>query len=191
MKKLVTICMFFSFCLSYSQTESLTDNKYILPKKVFEAEYKPQKHKPYKGKITITNKNTIRYGDKVLTIPDLEENYRRIFTSGLFHPEVIVGNEKVVLKSKAELDTVSQLKRFLYNLARRDSIQIGSLDELKLLNPNPQTKRFVFWLSQKNIMNATECYFELYNAKATDKTSMNEFISGARLTFYHRGSIII
>jgi hypothetical protein len=62
---------------------------------------------------------------------------------------------------------------------------------LKKLNPNPQTKRFIFWLFRIGIANPTEYYFELYNENATKRTSFEEFIENARMTFFYAGTIII
>jgi hypothetical protein len=39
--------------------------------------------------------------------------------------------------------------------------------------------------------NPTGCYIELYNASATRKTTIEEFIENSILTFYYSGSIII
>lgn len=193
MKKLIAICITLLITIStYPQSESLNDSRYIFPKRVFTEEYKRQKHKRYRGKITVIDKNNIKYGDKILTIPTLKEEYTLIFTSGLFHPEIIVGKGKAIVKSQSEINKMSDTQKVMYQMSRRDSIIIGyNFDELKLLNPNPQTKRFVFWLLTPGLGNTTECYFELYNPNATDKTPMQEFINGARLTFYHRGTIII
>lgn len=62
---------------------------------------------------------------------------------------------------------------------------------MEKLNPNPQTKRFIFWVFRIGAANPTEYYFELYNKNATKETSIEEFIENARMTFYYKGTLII
>jgi hypothetical protein len=76
-------------------------------------------------------------------------------------------------------------------MTRTDSLTIGNFDELKLLNPNYQTKRFLIWIYRKGMANPTEWYFELQNIKANEKTNLTEFIENAELTFIKKGTIII
>ncbi len=65
------------------------------------------------------------------------------------------------------------------------------VEEMEKLNPNPQTKRFIFWVFRIGAANPTEYYFELYNKNATKETSIEEFIENARMTFYYKGTLII
>lgn len=81
--------------------------------------------------------------------------------------------------------------KVFYNLSRNDSITIGNVEQLEKLNPNAKTKRFVFWLYNRAMANPTECYFELYNDKGTKEMTVDEFISNSRLTFFHRGTLIL
>ncbi|KFC22055.1 hypothetical protein IO89_08825 [Epilithonimonas lactis] len=68
-----------------------------------------------------------------------------------------------------------------------------------MLNPNPRTKRYKFWIynSSKNnslmvgLANPSEYYFELQNENSDENTTNEDFINGAKLTFLKFGTIII
>lgn len=192
MKTLYSILLLLSFITVIAQQETLNNSKYRFAKEVFKNNYKVQKQKRFVGKIIIIDDNTIKYDDKVLIIPDLNEDYRNIFISGLLHPNIITGYNRAVIKTKTELEAMSDGQIMLYNLTRNDTINVGYyFDELKALNNSPKRKRFVFWRYYKDVMNPSEYYFELYNKKATKATTSSEFIRGAELTFFHFGTIII
>ena len=76
-------------------------------------------------------------------------------------------------------------------MGRNDSLYISSVEELERLNPNRKTKRFKFWLFRLGRANPQECYFELFNSKATKNTTWEEFLENAEMTFYYAGTIII
>ncbi len=58
-------------------------------------------------------------------------------------------------------------------------------EALEELNPNPQTKRRI------GIANPTKYYIELYNDKATNKTKPDDFIENSKLSFFHKGTLIL
>jgi len=126
-----------------------------------------------------------------LTVDTEDSSMMTIFSQGVFHPSIIGGKNTIKALPKSQLDTMSTHSQFFYNLSRNDSIRIGEVEELGRLNPNSQTKRFVFWLYQRGMANPTECYFELYNKMGNRKMTLEEFVNGSKLTFYHRGTIII
>jgi hypothetical protein len=149
-------------------------------------------YEKFDGKISVVNENTIRFDEKTLIFfENSKDEYLVIFIKGLFYPNIITGNIISEIKSKEELENMSDKDRIFYNIARTDSLTIGYIDELKLLNPNHKTKRFIIWVFRKGMINPTAWYFELQNNKATRKTSLSEFIQNAKLTFCKSGTIII
>ncbi|WP_281228653.1 hypothetical protein [Flavobacterium aquiphilum] len=190
-KTLNVIILLFAFGNIFCQTENLNQNRYRFAKKVFEKEYLKTAYKKFRGKITIVDDFTIKYDEKTLNIPNSKEEYRLIFTSGIFYPNIVTGNEVAEIKTKNELDKMTKDEKIFYNITRTDSISIGSFDELTFLNPNINTKRFQIWIFRKGEMNPTECYFEIQNVNATKETKPEEFVKKAKLTFFKSGTIIM
>jgi hypothetical protein len=188
---IVVILILLSFGNLFGQSEDFNNSKYQFAKEVFSKEYSKQNFEKFKGKITVESENSIRFDEKTLIIPCLAEDYKRIFTSGIFYPNIITGNQIAVTKTKKEIENMTTSEKILYNLTRIDSIQIGNLEELERLNPNSKTKRFVFWLYNKGRMNPQECYFELENKTATKETSFSQFINNANVTFFYLGTLIL
>jgi hypothetical protein len=192
MKKILyVVILLFSIGNIFCQTENLNQGKYRFAKRVFEKEYLKTAYEKFDGKIIIVNDFTIKYDEKTLNIPNLEEEYKLIFTKGIFYPNIVMGNEIAEIKTKAEIDKMTKDEKIFYNMTRTDSLTIGAFDELPLLNPNVKTKRFLIWIFRNGEMNPTEWYFELQNANATKETELKEFIKKAKLTFCKSGTIII
>ncbi len=188
MKTILTTILFISACLTQTFGQN---SKYDFAKRVFKREYKRQEYERFNGQIKKIDKATFRYDDKVLIVETEDDRLFDIFSKGIFHPDIIDSRPATKPPTKAQLDTLTESSLVFYNLSRNDSISIGNLQELEKLNPDSKTKRFVFWLYQKGMMNPTECYFELYNDKGTKEMAIDEFIKNSRLTFYYRGTIII
>ena len=185
------ILLFFSFGTIFSQEENLYQTKYQFAKNVFEKEYVKTTYQKFIGKIVIENETTIKYDEKTLNIPNINAEFKLIFTNGIFYPNIVTGNQIAETKTKDELDKMNTNEKVFYNLTRTDYLSIGNFTELKLLNPNYQTKRFLIWIFRKGMVNPTEWYFEIQNKKANEKTKLIEFINCAELTFIKKGTIII
>ncbi len=188
MKKVLISIMLCCFCQLHTYAQ---DAEYELAKSVFKKEYKRQQFAPFNGKVETIDESTFRYGEKVLSVEAEDKSVMTIFSRGIFHPDIIGGKETIKALTKTQLDTMSIENQLFYNLSRNDSIRIAEVEELRQLNPNFKTKRFVFWLYSRGMANPTECYFELYNSGGTKKMTMEEFVSGSTVTFYYRGTIII
>jgi hypothetical protein len=180
MKKTLFLLFTLSVIRVLGQVENIESGKYHPAKEHFETQYKKQEHqkllksqiKIEKDKVIIDNIKSIEFSEH------LDKKYKLILENGLIDPIAINGNPILI---------------------------ISDIDELVLLNPNPQTKRFKFWVFPKkkivNInsiseilsssVNPSEYYFELQNEHANEKTTFNEFIEGAKLTFLAFGTIII
>lgn len=175
-----------SASLTYGQ-----NSKYDFAKGVFRREYKKKDYEKFSGEVETINENTFRYGDKVLTVYAEDNNLIPIFSKGIFYADLIGGKQTTKSLTKSQLDTMSTDAKVFYNISRNDSITIGDVEQLEKLNPNPKTKRFVFWLYNTGMVNPTECYFELYNNKGTKEMTIDEFIRNSKLTFYYRGTLIL
>lgn len=179
MKNFTIIVIAVLFSLkAHSQTENINTAKYHPAKEIFETKY-----------------------DRILyaKIPGNQIN--------VFDDSVVIQSITVEIKN----DTDVTLKRILINGLLHPNQFYGipcCLSELKLLNPNPQTKRFKFWTFPKKIeiteenknsldvilsnrINPDEYYFELYNENASEDTNLEEFIDNATLTFFAYGGGII
>ncbi len=173
MKTVIQIIVFLISLNIFGQNENINSGKYHPAKEVFEKQYKRmtfQKFLPSQIKRT-ENKVTFNLIKSFEFSNKSSDLTKLVLTSGLLDPYEINGS---------------------YNL------QISIIDELILLNPNPQTKRFKFWIwysasenSLLNVANPHEYYFELQNENADEKTKIEDFIKGAELTFLTFGTIII
>ncbi len=153
---------------------------------LFEKEYSKMHFDKFKSDIIINGDGFI-FGDKTFVIINTSQDLKAIFSSGIFHPNNITGDTKPILKSQAELDTLSTEQKVFYNMTRTDSLTISDFKELKFLSKSPKYKRYKFWLWHKGFANPTACFIELTNESATDKTDLTNFINGASLTFFHEG----
>lgn len=171
--------------------QKLNEEKHRFAKEVFNSnKYKKGNHQKFGQNIQLVGNNGYRFGEKIITVSIENKSYEIFFKKGIFNPDVIFGKE-TVKKSKSQLDSLTSDQKIIYNFIRNDSLSICCFEELEELNPNPQTKRFKFWLIQIGVINPTEYYIEFHNKKATKKTSIEEFIENAKMTFYYQGGIII
>jgi hypothetical protein len=153
---------------------------------LFETKYLKKHFEKFKGDIVLNGDGFI-FGDKTFVIINTPKELNAIFSGGIFYPNIIIGDTKSVIKSQAELDTLSAEQKVFYNMTRTDSLTVSDFKELKFLSKSPKYKRFKFWLWQKGFANPTACFIELTNESATDKTDLTNFILGASLTFFHEG----
>lgn len=161
------------------QTENINSGKYHPAKEVFESKYQKEEYSKFATtKIEIKNNKVILDKLKFIEFDEKSDTKTKlILTNGFLDPYIINGSI---------------------------NLKISKIDELSLLNPNPQTKRFKFWifpiqnqnsseLEKKlaNRVNPSEYYFELQNNYANENTSFEDFIKNAKLTFLIFGTIII
>jgi hypothetical protein len=189
MKTLLTILLLFALANIFGQ--STVDNKYRLPKKVFESHlYKRSVYQRFDGQIEDLGNSCFKFGDKILYVSVENTTLLEIFKNGVFNPDIFFGKE-TTHKDKAELDTLSQNQKTAYNLTRNDTLSVCCFEELVELNPNIRTKRFKFWLFRIGVADPTEYYLELYNDKSTRMVTLKEFLVNSTMTFYYWGTIII
>lgn len=156
----------------------------------FKNNYSKQLFNKYKGEVVIKS-NSFQYADQTLEVVNIPKELKSIFSTGLFYPSILTGNNRTALKSKEELGKLTPEQKVFYEMSRTDSFSISNLEELSSLSKSPTQKRFRFWLHRKGLHNPLVCFLELTNQSAADKTDIETFIEGAELTFYKEGWIII
>jgi hypothetical protein len=189
MKLLLTILFSFSLIIVFGQSSE--ENIYRFPTTVFKSDlYKPTIFKRYEGEIKNVGNAFYQFGNKHLKLSLDDTTILEVFKLGIFNPDIIFGRETFYM-DQAELDTLPQNQRVLYNLIRNDSLSICCFELLEKLNPNTQTIRFRFWVFRTGIHNPSEYYLELQNANATKATSLKDFLKNSVMTFFYKGTIII
>lgn len=190
MKKLLLLIL---FTINATNTfgQNTNEAKYRFAKEVFNStKYKRGNYPRFQQNIQLVRDSNYQFGEKILNISIENKSYEMLFKKGIFNPDVVFG-EETTTENKSQLDTLTQDQKIIYNLVRNDSLSICCFEELEKLNPNPQTKRFKFSLFRIGVANPTEYYLEFYNKKATKKTSIEEFIENAKMTFYYQGATIL
>lgn len=189
MRPLLTILL--SVWLAAVFGQDAADSKYRFATGVFKSElYKPAMFQRFGRAIKKVGNTYYQFGDKQLKVALQDTTMLIIFQSGIFNPDIVFGKE-TIHKEQASVDTLPQSQRLICNLTRNDSLSICCFEPLGLLDPNPQTKRFKFWVFRKGMANPTEYYLELQNDKATKATPLKEFLESSTMTFYYEGTIII
>jgi len=167
-------------------------------KTLFERHYKVQHYRKYKLPI-VSNEDNYLYNGSVISIRP-SPILRAILDRGLFYPDVIskaykyqptLKINKDSLKAWLKTDTSKQKNKDLHFPQKIDSLRIFNFEEIKFLEKSPKIKRFKFWMFTKGLLNPTTYFLELTNKRATDATDILTFISGAKLTFFKEGWIII
>ncbi|QIG88652.1 hypothetical protein G6R40_02760 [Chryseobacterium sp. POL2] len=164
----------------YSQSENINSGKYHPAKEIFEKKYKKKDYLKFTElQVKIETNKVILNNTKTIEFAEkLDYKYKLILQNGFLDP---------------------------YEINKSSYLKIASFDELSLLNPNPQTKRFKFWIfptkansNQTDFekllssrINPDEYYLELTNENANENTSYEDFIKNAKLTFLIFGTIII
>ncbi len=186
---LITIFLFISVQKTLGQDAN--DRKFEFAKEVFNSRIYQQKDYPkFSKKIEILENGAYKFGNKFLTIELEDKKLEKLFKLGIFNPDVIFG-EKTSNKTKAEIELLTQNEKVFYNLTRNDSLSICCFESAVKLNPNPQTKRFKFWVFNIGVANPTEYYIEFYNENATEEMPIEKFIENSKMTFFHKGTLII
>ena len=186
---IIKIFIGFSFFNCLGQTDNET--KYQFAKSVFNSKvYSKGNYDRFSGQIDSIDANTFRLGEKILKVETNNNELKKLIVIRVFNADEIFGKE-TTKKPKAELDSLSQNQRVFFNLTRNDTLAICCFESLDKLNPNPQTKRFKFWVMRIGVANPTEYYIELYNEKAKKETELDEFIKNSKMSFYYKGTLII
>lgn len=194
MKQIITTIFIFNFLVCFSQNREFKnqgEQENYWAERIFEKEYKKQQYDKFNGKIEIINDNKIKFENKTLIVYCPKE-FLSIFISGIFYPQLIIGNEENNKElSNEEQEKLSPEDRFKYNFSRNDSFSVSVFEELTFLSNSPKIKRFRFWNSRPGFANPQVYFIELTNENAEVNTSLENFLKNAELTYIKAGHIII
>lgn len=181
----------FIFCLLFSTGVFAQKNEPLNAKdkktvEHFEKNYKKKNYKKFEGKITM-NKNSVSFDDKTVTFEANEKTIINILKNGLIYPQLI--SDYQAEKYKEETTDRTQ-KRFMK--IQKDwkaafeikSLKLSQLQELPYFKQNIQVKRFKVISKNNNLPNSVNYFFELTNDKADMKTNIEDFVNGAKLTYF-------
>ncbi|MEG2310230.1 hypothetical protein SAMN05421796_10614 [Chryseobacterium piscicola] len=181
------------FCLIFSVFAWAQKNQAISPKdkkiiEHFEKNYKKQNYKKFNGTI-IVNNNNVSFDKRTITFDTAEKIIQTILKNGLIYPQLI--SEYQAEKYKKETTDRTQ-KRFMK--IQKDwkssfdivSLKLSQLQDLQYFKNNIQVKRFKVISKNNNLPNSVIYFFELTNEKATAKTNLEDFVNGAKLTFFEQ-----
>ncbi|WP_276977179.1 hypothetical protein [Flavobacterium filum] len=102
-KTLLIILQLFLFQVFGQNSDGI---KYQFAKEVFKKEYKKTTFESFKGEIERLNENELKFKDKVLKIYSNDTSLVKIFSKGIFNPEIIFGKESTKILTKNELDSL-------------------------------------------------------------------------------------
>ena len=200
--KLILVLGILSFANIYSQSDNLQapcEERYFSNQgeqedcwaaEFFKKEPTESYYLRFDGEINVENQNTINFGNKYLTYWDSENSLEKIFTNGIFYPQMLIGYDKV-LKLPPN-DSLTLGEKLLAKLKDgSDTLKISNFEELKFLRTSPLIRKFRFWVYHSGTMNPQVYFIKLRNDKATTDTNIEDFIYGARLTFLKGAWIII
>ncbi len=136
--------------------------------KFFHEEYKKGNYQKYGNHVKVENNTTFKFDSTVIHLVEDSKDLGSIFKLGILFPHL-----------------------FIYNRTGRDTLKIGSIEELQFFKLPPTRKRFRLWFYKKGFANPTVYLFELTNELASPLTDLETFIKGASLTFVKHGWVII
>jgi hypothetical protein len=199
MKNSIRIFIFFIFISSliattenrlYAQTQGEQEKKWA--KNTFRKQTDSKVYPIFSGEITVIDSTTFKFDEKtIILLDDPRPEITVLFQNGIFYPNIITGDEKAVIKTQSELDTLTENETVIYNWSRTDMVKISDFEEVEPFFKSPKTRKFQFYLYRLGLMNATVCYLELTNKSATRKTSLLEFMKNSHVTFFKEGSILL
>jgi hypothetical protein len=174
--------------INNSVSENLKEQKHW-SEKIREGIYYEKGFERYKGKIEKLDINTIRYDSLILKVHTARAEYNSIFEQGIFHPGIFAGDQsggKVQPGGRPDSATAFGNCFTHYNV-----IGVSVLDEIKPERNTYTSKRFRIWQWLCAFANPREYIFDLENKLADEKTSLEEFIKGSKLTYIRFVTIII
>ena len=174
----------------YAQTQGEQEKKWA--KNTFRKQTDSKVYPIFSGEITVIDSTTFKFDEKtIILLDDPRPEITVLLQNGIFYPNIITGDEKAVIKTQSELDTLTENETVIYNWSRTDMVKISNFEEVEPFFKSPKTRKFQFYLYRLGLMNATVCYIELTNKSATRKTSLLEFMKNSHVTFFKEGSILL
>ncbi|GAB0157039.1 hypothetical protein CHRYSEOSP005_23080 [Chryseobacterium sp. Alg-005] len=189
MKSLLSL----SLCLllsvnAFSQKKETMSTKDKAVAEHFKNDYKKKNYKRFDGKITEKDK-LFQFDDKVIYYDKTDKITTLLLKEGLIYPQLLTDYQMQKFLDETEDKTQ---KRFLK--LQKDpkagfdvnGIKLNNTTEVSFLNANSHVKRFKIQCRDNRISSTLTYFIELTNKEANDKTSLEDFIKGAKLTYVYQ-----
>lgn len=151
----------------------------------FKTEYKKKNYKKFEGKITVKD-TQVQFDDKIIYYDKTEKTIASLLKDGLIYPQLLTDYQ--MEKFLAETTDKTQ-KRFL-KLQKNpragfdvNNVKLSSIKELPFASSNPKAKRFKITFKDTRINSTIMYLIELTNKSAKENTPLDEFVTGANLTY--------
>lgn len=191
MKSLLSL----SLCLllsanAFSQKKETMSTKDKAVAEHFKNDYKKKNYKRFEGKITEKDK-LIQFDDKIIYYDKSDKITTLILKEGLIYPQLLTDYQMQKFLDETEDKTQ---KRFLK--LQKDpkagfdvnGIKLSNTTEVPSLSTNSSIKRFKIQCRDNRISSTLTYFIELTNKEANDKTSLENFIKGSKLTYVYQRS---
>jgi len=184
---LLFFCFFLSAGISGQKKETLTTkDKQVVEH--FKNDYKKKNYKRFEGKIIVTD-NRIQFDDKIFLYDKTDKTTTAILKEGLVYPQLLADYQMNKFLKESEDKTQKRFLRLQKN--PRDAFDVNNvllkISEVDFLGSDFKVKRFRMISKDRKISASLTYFIELTNKEATEKTSFDDFIKGAKLTYvYHR-----
>ncbi|WP_426277994.1 hypothetical protein ACN9MN_01360 [Chryseobacterium sp. S-02] len=154
----------------------------------FKTEYKKKNYKKFEGKITVKD-TQVQFDDKVIYYDKSEKAIASLLKQGLIYPQLLTDYQ---MQKFLDETTDKTQKRFLK--LQKDprasfdvnNVKLVNIKELTFTDPNSKSKRFKITFKDNRINSTILYLIELTNKSAKDNTSLDEFITGASLTYLNQ-----
>jgi len=176
--------------LKYEQDEIKMENAF------FKNQYHPKTYKKYSGNIftdTTHGSTFVQFDSIRVYLFEGTDSLKSIFTSGLLSGQMLYCTLDSSCEATPEIGMYDSLgKLFIEDLWgwTGHTIEIDYFGLLTNVKSKPTERRFKFWVYPYKIrMNGGNdiLFLELTNENADDKTDIETFIKGAKVTFLKRG----
>ena len=156
----------------------------------FAKKYVKQNYSRFNGKVKEAGRRKLKYDKKFFNLNGVSNSLISIFKKGIIYPQLINGKANSE-KINFDIDSLPVSQTFFHKIKNSNSFSISNLEELTFLSGSIKVKRFRFWLNEPNRINPQVYLFELTNKEAIKETTLEDFISNSKLTFFKAGWIII
>lgn len=183
----LSLCVLLSMN-AFSQKKEALSPKDKAVAEHFKNDYKKKNYKRFEGKITEKDK-LFQFDDKIIYYDKSDKITALLLKEGLIYPQLLTDYQMQKFLDETEDKTQ---KRFLK--LQKDpkagfdvsGIKLSNTTEIPSLSTNPNIKRFKIQCRDNRISSTLTYFIELTNKEANDKTSLEDFIKGAKLTYVYQ-----
>lgn len=186
--------LIFLFILSisiYGQKKEILSKQDKAVAEHFKKEYKKKNYKKFEGKI-VTTDSYVQFDNKIFYYNKYDKSDKiisNLLNEGLIYPQLLTDYQ---MEKFLDETTDRTQKRFLK--LQKDpragfdvsGAKLSNAAELSFLSSNPTVKRFKFSSKDMRISGSRTYFIELTNKNANNKTSLEDFIKGSKLTYIYQ-----